>query len=107
MKKHNETVDCPPANTGYACDYARHKREEPCGICPLKGKNLTDDECTALRMSSGRRVECCGAFWDSVNLRECPRCSSSLKSQRKAAGTADEKLDGQAENAETMPPRIG
>lgn len=31
-------TDCPPADTGYACDYARHKRDVPCGICPLKSQ---------------------------------------------------------------------
>ncbi len=37
-------INCPPAETGYACDFARGKRNNPCGICPLKGRNLTIEE---------------------------------------------------------------
>lgn len=61
--------DCPPAKTGYACDYARHKRDAPCGICPLKGRTLTAEESESLRI---------------------------------AAVKADEKPDGQAENAKRI-----
>ena len=35
---------CPPAHTGYACDYARGKRDKPCEICPLERRNLTPEE---------------------------------------------------------------
>jgi hypothetical protein len=36
-------TDCPPADTGYACDYYQNKRDAPCGICPLKPhQNETD-----------------------------------------------------------------
>ena len=31
-----------------------------------------------------RRVECCGAHWDSKVLKECPRCDATLKSQQNA-----------------------
>jgi hypothetical protein len=36
--------ECPPEETGYCCDYAQGKRNQPCNICPLKGRNLTDSE---------------------------------------------------------------
>jgi hypothetical protein len=47
------TDECPPAGTGYACDYARHKRDAPCDICPLKGRNLTVEESESLRIADG------------------------------------------------------
>jgi hypothetical protein len=46
-----------------------------------------------------RRVECCGAFWDSEKLSKCPRCLLPLKSQREADAKADGKTDGQEENS--------
>ena len=55
------------------------------------------------------RCGCCGFIEDAdMNLAgECPQCNGTgraLESQREAAGTADEKPDGQAENAKTEGP---
>lgn len=48
---------CPPAETGYACDYARQKREKPCEICPLERRNLTPEEAQCLFGHNGYSAE--------------------------------------------------
>lgn len=41
LPEHNDPwkpVECHRAGAGYACAYARHKTDVPCGICPLKSQ---------------------------------------------------------------------
>jgi hypothetical protein len=35
-----------------------------------------------VRLTSSRRVECCGAFWDSKSLDKCPLCDTALNSRQ-------------------------
>ncbi len=57
--------DCPPAETGYACDYARGKREQPCKICPMEGRNLTPEESEFLGHNTADHGAVCAKCWDA------------------------------------------
>ena len=82
----------PPGMNHYCCGESglgewscRSELPSTCGYCGEPNEDLRQangESRPAVRVIPERRVECCGASWDSHTLTRCPRCNEGLVSKQ-------------------------